>query len=1193
MLGSLLNQRYRIEAELGRGGMSVVYRGQDVLLGRPIAVKVLQTVTDHDGWDSILREARSAAQLNHPNIVSVYDVGEAADADGETVPFIVMELVEGVPLNHWDRRGLKDVVAVAKQVCEALAHAHSHDVIHRDLKPENILVTPAGTVKLTDFGLAQSVASRLSTSGALVGTVFYISPEQAMGRRVDGRADLYALGVVLYEAVTGQLPFSGENALSVISLHLNAPPVPPRAHRADLPPAFEHLILQLLSKRPDERPVSARDVGRALDGVLAEATQPGAELSLLDRIVRGRFVGREAELREAIAHWQRAASGEGHVLLITGEPGIGKTRLVREMTAHVEATGGQILSGECYAEGGAPFAPFAEAIRQSLTDLPGLGLPENVLVELITFAPDLELRFPDLPPNPPLDVANQQQRAFEGFALFAEAQARRRPLLLFLDDAHWADSASLQLLHYLARRVRNLPVLIVATYREIELDENPPLGRLVLDLNRERLAVRIKLGRLSREQTQRLLQAMFAEDISLEFLDGIYRESEGNPFFIEEITKTVVDSGKLRFEDGRWHRPGVSDLEIPQSIRGAILSRVTKLPETAREAMLMASILGREFEFETLQRATAIPEEGLISALEAAQQAQLIHEARRNGDIVFSFDHALIPASLADSVSALRRKRLHRLAAEAIEAARPDAWEVLAFHWIQAGEEELGRVFSLRAADRAYASLARSEAARHYRAALERWPADDPAGKADTLAKLGDCLLLVVEEGTYDAYRQARDLYRDLGNTVQTGEMERRIGRIYWESGDRSMAMKHYTEALKLLEGRPPTPELARALSSMSQMYMLASDYDQAVVWGERALELAATVGAEDVQVHALNNLGSSYTGLGDTVKGDALLTESLQRALKAGLPHDAARAYTNLADMYFERGDYDKAEGWYQDGSQFARQFQILGFASYFAWAMARIAWRRGRWTAWLQLSHTLEESALTNGLYQVLEPARQAASHIDLGRPKEALEELEASLSPFESNDEPQTILPHLTELVRAAAEAEEPERGRQAVERILTVIDSGTNFSSFAGPALLAVLLWLRDGGVSSLATSSECLARLVPLHAQQNSPLTTACLAEGRALAAEIEGQPGDAATSFEQAAQRWKDVGRPLDQARALVNFAAARAQADKAVADRAPLLAAKEILDGLAAQLSDSADKESFARSRLATRVDELLRQGT
>jgi tetratricopeptide (TPR) repeat protein len=356
-------------------------------------------------------------------------------------------------------------------------------------------------------------------------------------------------------------------------------------------------------------------------------------------------------------------------------------------------------------------------------------------------------------------------------------------------------------------------------------------------------------------------------------------------------------------------------------------------------------------------------------------------------------------------------------------------------------------------------------------------------------------------------------------------------------------------------------------------------------------LALAASVGAEDVQIHALNNLGSSYTGLGELQKGEALLSESLQRALKAGLPHDVARAYANLSDSRFERGDYDEAEKRFREGSRFARQFQILGFASYFSWSLSRLAWRRGRWSESIQIGKTLEETTLTNGLYQVLEPARRAASDIDLGRPKQALEALEASLSPFESNDEPQTLLPHLTELVRAAAEAGQPQRAARAVERILSTIDAGENSSSFAGPGLVAILQWLLADGASSQAVSSGCLDRLARLHSQQHSPLTTACLAEGQALAAHLEGRLGEAASRYQEAARRWQDMGRPMDEARALVNFAATRAAADQTVSDRSPLMAARALLDALAAQLSDPSDRESFANSSVVARVDELLRQ--
>ncbi len=860
---TLLNGRYQLEEEIGRGGMAVVHRAHDSLLDRAVAVKLLRAEGASDeGWRRMLAEARSAARLNHPHIVAVYDVGEGDGAEGAPMPYIVMEKVDGEPLNARAHPDLEEVVSIAGQVVEALDHAHAHGVVHRDLKPENILVARDGTVKLTDFGLAQSVASRLSQGEAVVGTVFYLAPEQALGRAVDGRADLYALGVILYELTTGQLPFTAEAAMAVVSLHLHAPVVPPSAHRPDLPAEFERLILKLMSKRPEDRPARAVDVGRALPTVLASpAGAAGPEHSLLERIVRGRLVGREAELRQALTAWRRAAGGEGGVLLVTGEPGIGKSRLVREVTAHVEVTGGSVVSGECYAEGGVPFAPIADCIRRALPA--HVDIPRLVLAELVTFAPELALRYPDLPAVASSDVTAQQQRAFEGFALFCEALASDRPLLLFLDDIHWADAGSLQLVHSLARRIRRLPILLVLTYREIELDESPALGRLLQELNRERLATRIKLGRLARDQTGALLQAMFAEEISAEFLDGVFRESEGNPFFIEEICRALVDSGRLRFEAGRWHRPAVEELEIPQSVRGAILSRVEKLPQAAQEAMLMAAILGREFEFSTLRQATDFEEEALIAALESAERAQLITEARRNGEVTFAFLHALIPASLAESVSVLRRKVLHRRAAQAITASHPEAYEVLAFHWIEAGEEELARATSLQAGDRAHRSLARAEAARHYRAALERWAADDLAGRAAVLAKMADSMLVSGADGTIETFAEARDLYRSLGNRVGEGEMERRIGRAYYEAGTRRQAMEHYLRAMTLLEQGPPTPELARAVSSISQMYMLASDYPEAIRHGERALELAAQTGAEDARIHALNNVGTSHIGIG------------------------------------------------------------------------------------------------------------------------------------------------------------------------------------------------------------------------------------------------------------------------------------------------------------------------------------------
>jgi eukaryotic-like serine/threonine-protein kinase len=452
VIGTSLNGRYDLQAEIGSGGMGLVYRAHDRLLDRDVAVKVLSAPRlTPESRARLLREARAVARLAHPNVVTVYDAGES---DG--LPYVVMELVEGPSLHERPARDLDEILAVARQLCAALEHAHGQGIVHRDLKPENVLLAADGTAKLVDFGLARTVASRLTAHGAILGTVAYLAPEQALGQEVDGRADLYALGVLLYELVTGRLPFTADDPVAVISQHLYAPVVPPRARNPAVPRALEALILRLLSKTREGRPASAAEVLAALDGLARDrpaASTPAVEaveeeLSLLSRIVRGRIVGRERELAQARALWQQAAAGEGQVLLVSGEPGVGKTRLVRELATQVQVSGGRALFGQCYAEGGAPYAPFAEILRHALRQEEDLAadLPAPVVADLLTLAPALRARFPGVPSNPPLDPRSEQQRILENMALFFAHLSRERPLLLVVEDAHWAGSGTLALL---------------------------------------------------------------------------------------------------------------------------------------------------------------------------------------------------------------------------------------------------------------------------------------------------------------------------------------------------------------------------------------------------------------------------------------------------------------------------------------------------------------------------------------------------------------------------------------------------------------------------------------------------------------------------------------------------------------------------------------------------------------------------
>ena len=231
--GTILRERYRLESELGRGGMGTVYRATDLELQREVAVKVL-SAQNSDARERLIREARAAAALNHPHIVTIHDVGEVGG-----FPFLVMELVNGPRLSQARPTDFSRVVVIAVQICDALEHAHNNHIVHRDLKPDNVLLSgtsDSSTVKLADLGLAlPAYAARISRVGVVVGTAAYMAPEQALGQTIDGRADLYALGVLLYELTTGRVPFHGDDPLTIVSQHVHAPVVPPRVLRSDIP----------------------------------------------------------------------------------------------------------------------------------------------------------------------------------------------------------------------------------------------------------------------------------------------------------------------------------------------------------------------------------------------------------------------------------------------------------------------------------------------------------------------------------------------------------------------------------------------------------------------------------------------------------------------------------------------------------------------------------------------------------------------------------------------------------------------------------------------------------------------------------------------------------------------------------------------------------------------------------------------
>jgi ABC-type oligopeptide transport system substrate-binding subunit len=773
MIGLHIQGRYQIERELGRGGMGIVYQARDKLLERPVAIKVVSAAAiSTEGRSRLLLEAQAAAQISHPNVVTIFDVGETMlDHEKRPSSYIVMELIQGKMLGDAPPEDVAATAGIARQICAALAAAHEQGIIHRDLKPENILITVNGLVKLTDFGLAQIQGrARVTQEGAVIGTLAYMAPEIILGREAGPHSDLYSFGILLYELLAGRSPFAGDSPTSVLSQHLYAPVVPPSTHNGRVPPAADDLVLQLLRKEPGDRPVSAGAVGQRLDLWLEPeplALEAGLT-SQLDRLTRGRLIGRGQEFDQAIEHWLEAKAGHNQLLLISGEPGIGKSRFARELVTYAEFSGGLVLSGRCYQHGSMPYGPLKEIIGSALALYPDLDLPPRIMSDLHSLAPGFGGPHQDLMENAALDLEASQERLFDSLATLCQILTQFRPLLLFIDDIHWADSASMGFLRHLARRSTGWPLLILATYRDVELTAKRPAQGTLRDLGLEGLTRRIKLQRLDSDQTTALLATLFAEEISAELAQIIYLETEGNPFFVEEVSRSLVESGELFFDSGRWHRSNVTSLLIPENIHLAIESRLENVPNQEIALLQTAALLGRHFDFNMLVAVSDLPEETIIETLERAVSLQLIGEDAVMSDpyhgLHFSFTHALIQSVLLSLLSNLRRQRMQLKIAEKLEQSYPDRLEelstLLGVYYSQAGLVDKAIQYYLMAGDVARKLFAHDEAIEAYEQALILLREGQNAGlTARTLMKLG---LMRQNNHDFELARQAYDEAFDL-----------------------------------------------------------------------------------------------------------------------------------------------------------------------------------------------------------------------------------------------------------------------------------------------------------------------------------------------------------------------------------------------------------------------------------------------
>ena len=650
------------------------------------------------------------------------------------------------------------------------------------------------------------------------------------------------------------------------------------------------------------------------------------------------FVGREQELAALEAAVARADSGEGAVVLLAGESGIGKSRLIGEVSERARGRGATVLTGECLelAEGELPYAPIVGALRSLGRDeverLIGPAHDElaRLLPELATGAPQ----------NGGADGAfGSQSRLFEQLLGVLAALGREAPVLLVVEDLHWADRSTRDFISFLVRNARRERLALVASYRSDELHRKHPLRPFVLELERSGQAVRVELRAFGREELSQQVAAIRGGSADPQLVEQLLERSDGNPFFTEELLAASAGS------------------TLPQSLRDALLLRVEGLSEAAQSLLRIAAVAGRTIDHQLLEAVADLPDAELHDALrEAVASYVLVNDPASTG---YSFRHALLREAVYEDLLPGERRTLHIRLANALEerpelaGSRAGSAAELAHHWH--GAHELARALpaSIRAGMEAESVRALAEAALQYERALEIWDvAADTAGELplDRFAVTRRAAEAQSLGGDRDrAIALARSLIELIDyskDPAAAAHAHERLGRYFWLLGRGEDALPEYRRAVELMPAEPPSEDRAFVLAALAQVLMLLNLNDQSNVPCEEAIEIARSVGARAVEANALNTMVAIYSGNGEAERAIETAKKALALGRELELVEEIGRSYVNGSDALDQAGRIDESIAFAGEGVETARELGTeRGYGDFLRGEIVGRLFRSGRW--------------------------------------------------------------------------------------------------------------------------------------------------------------------------------------------------------------------------------------------------------
>jgi len=943
--GTTVGGRYRVERLLGQGELGYSYLCRDLMADE--AQVTLRTLTDSirpGGVASLREELSFLSRLRHPQLSHILDFGVL---DRGQIPFSVRHYAAGTDAfrgsDGWNRDQILDLLATISRVLQFL---HSRGVVHRHVKPSNVILAVGDgsevMPKILDFGL-ERIGKR---SGCSPTSLAYVAPEILIGHAANPRSDLYSLGILAYQLLARRLPFDDEDEGYLIQKHLQG--------KADMRPierlkggsGLAQVLFCLLEKDPEKRPSSADDVVRLLSAASGRDYSGTVSGSAETYFSAGRFVGRQEEMAFLQERAKKVReNGRGWTVFLEGESGSGKSRCLEELRTWALLEGWRVVEASCHLHEDRSYAPYRRILAQAgLLRPPATKDSEDAAI----------FRFEDASHN----AAELQVELLSGSAAgpFRDQLTREvvrllsnGPMLLLLNDFHWADEATIAVLDYLTSDILAHPIFICVSFRPGEADPGP-LGRLVELSVRQQRAEMLALGALPPIAVEDMIAGItctttLAKEIGLR----VHKASGGNPFFVEEILKHLVDRKLLQRESGRWRLAGkFDDLEVPSSVAAVLRHRLAQLSPGAATATEWLALIKGAVPKDHLRTLCSLRAQELESLLRELLSRQIIQEA---GGGCFEFQHALISEVIREDLPTRRRRRMHQRIGEMLEAQQcdPENLQELALHFTEGrfGEKAVG--YALKAARACKAEFANDMALRFYEYLLgnknlmsQEQFCQVSIEAADTYCALGNPkrAIKILESQLLSAGKKnislAVQLYTQLSRSFQyLGRMEKseqaarrgmtllRANGLDLDKENAEIPLLSQIAFCMLAKSQPRKglallnrtyPLQSRSLDTVAAGHLkilisalcgVACDYLEGVNAAKTAIAALASKNAYHLLPMAYSHLGNSLAGLGKLGKALEQFELSVSSGRRTRSPFLLAQALSNLTECFCRMGKF------------------------------------------------------------------------------------------------------------------------------------------------------------------------------------------------------------------------------------------------------------------------------------------------